>query len=256
MKNPTARKSKQPAATVVSEKSKDKSLFVYQKEKVNYDLNIRELPWSEKQRNFIEVVGSKDTRAILVKGLAGTGKTVLSVYCALKALEAKKVGQIIYLRQPVESSKYSLGFLKGDMSEKMAPYLAPLMDKLHELLAPSVISKLAKEEHFVGIPIGHLRGRSFDASYVLFDEAQNGSKEDLLLAMTRVGKFSKLIMFGDTMQSDIKNSAFTHVFDMFNNEESRVKGIYTFDFGKEDIFRSEILAYIIGKFEELNLTLK
>jgi len=234
------------------DETKPQKPFIYQKDKLAAPLKIREFPWSEKQEKFIALLEDKSTKVVICKGPAGTAKTMLSVYTSLKALNSQKIGEIIYIRNPVESSSFSLGFLKGGLEDKLAPYLQPLMDKLHELISESDINRLIKEERIIGTPVGFLRGTTFNVNYVIVDEAQNLKYEDLLLIMTRLGKFSKLILCGDTMQSDIHSSAFESVFKLFNDECSLEKGIHTFEFGLEDIFRNEILSYIIEKFSTLS----
>jgi predicted ribonuclease YlaK len=126
------------------------------------------------------------------------------------------------------------------------------MDKLHELLPKGQAELLLKQERVKGLPLGFLRGLSINASYIICDEAQNLSIHDLLLVSTRMGKFSKLIFIGDIRQSDIKNSGFERIYQLFDDEKSKNKGIITFKFGTSDIMRNDILAYIIEKFEELN----
>jgi len=229
----------------------DKSPVVPQRDKIEGLLDIRELSWTDNQKKFIEIIQGKETKIVLCKGPAGTAKSLLSVYCALKSLNDKKIGEIFYIRNPVESSTHNLGFLKGDLHSKLDPYLQPLMDKLHELLPKQQVERLLKEERVKGLPVGFLRGLSINASYIICDEAQNLSVHDLLLITTRMGKFSKLILIGDIRQSDIKNSGFEKIYDLFEDIESKSKGIITFKFGAEDIMRNNILAYIIEKFEKL-----
>jgi phosphate starvation-inducible PhoH-like protein len=233
-------------------KQEDRSPIVPQRDKIEGMLNIRELQWTTNQKKFIETLQDKNTKIILCKGPAGTAKSLLSVYCALKALNDKKVGEIFYIRNPVESSSHNLGFLKGDLHSKLDPYLQPLMDKLHELLPKQQVERLLKEERVKGLPVGFLRGLSINASYIICDESQNLSIHDLLLITTRMGKFSKLILIGDIRQSDIKNSGFEKTYELFDDNQSKSKGIITFKFGTDDIMRNDILAYIIEKFEEIN----
>jgi hypothetical protein len=230
----------------------DKSAPVPQRDKMEGFLNIRELEWTDNQKKFIELLQDKATKIILCKGPAGTAKSLLSVYAALNAINNKKIGEIFYVRNPVESSSHNLGFLKGDLHSKLDPYLQPLMDKLHELLPKGQVDMLLKQERVKGLPVGFLRGLSINASYIICDEAQNLSIHDLLLITTRMGKFSKLICIGDIRQSDIKNSGFEKVCNLFEDKKSFEKGIITFKFGSEDIMRNDILAYIIEKFESLN----
>lgn len=230
----------------------DKSTAVPQRDKIQENLQVHELQWTDNQKKFIQLLQDKKTKIIFCKGPAGTAKSLLSVYCALQALNEKKIGEIFYVRNPVESSTHNLGFLKGDLHSKLDPYLQPLMDKLHELLPKSQVENLLKQERVKGLPVGFLRGLSINASYIICDEAQNLSIHDLLLITTRMGKFSKLVFIGDIRQSDIKNSGFEKVYNLFENKESENKGILTFKFGTDDIMRNDILAYIIQKFEELS----
>lgn len=230
----------------------DNSPKVHQRDKISTTLKLRELPWSEKQKQLLSILEDKKTKIVFVTGPAGSAKTCCAVYAALKALNDKKVSDILYLRQPVESSTHNIGFLKGSIEEKIDPYQAPLDDKLSEFLSDSEINALRKDERLHTIPIGFLRGRSFNANYIVFDEAQNGNTHDMLLVMTRLGKFSKLIITGDVSQSDIKQSALQKVAELFDTEESRGHGIHVFKFGKEDIFRNEVLSHVIEKFEEMN----
>jgi len=232
-------------------KLEDKSPVVPQRDKIEGFLSIRELQWTDNQKKFIQLVQEKNTKIIICKGPAGTAKSLLSVYTALNAINNKKIGEIFYVRNPVESSTHNLGFLKGDLHSKLDPYLQPLMDKLHELLPKQQVERLLKEERVKGLPVGFLRGLSINASYIICDEAQNLSIHDLLLITTRMGKFSKLILIGDIRQSDIKNSGFEKIYNLFDDKESGDKGIYTFKFGTDDIMRNDILAYIIEKFEQI-----
>lgn len=224
---------------------------IFQKPKLEYAISIRDFPWSDKQKDFLKLACDKETRVMLVKGPAGTAKSLLAVNASLKSLNEKKIGDIVYIRNPVESSSFSLGFLKGGLEEKLSPYLQPMMDKLNESLSKSEIDKLLKEERIRGMPLNFLRGLTFNVCNVIVDEAQNLKIEDLLLIMTRMGKFSKLFLCGDIMQSDIRNDSFEKIFRLFGDEESRNKGIHTFEFGSMDIFRSDILAFIIEKFTSI-----
>ena len=229
----------------------DSSPRVVQREKLQFDLKIREFPWSEKQQELIELINDKHTKYVFVHGPAGTSKTLCAALCAIQALQAKQVGEIFYLRVTVESAKHTLGYLKGDLAEKFSPYLAPLEDKLAELLSPSEVKRLKDAERIKSVPLGHLRGRTFHNSFLIFDEAQNATKEDLLLAMTRMGKFSKMIICGDSMQPDVSRSGFMKVSTAFDEEEAKGRGIHTFRFGKEDVFRNEVLSFVLDRFEKM-----
>jgi phosphate starvation-inducible protein PhoH len=234
------------------EKPRDGSPYTEKKKtKSNIELNIRELPWTDKQIEFIKLASDKNTKVIITKGVAGTSKTLLAVYCSLQKIKDKKISEIYYSRVPVEASVHGIGYIKGTSEEKMSPYTHPMVDKLNELLTEPQVKALMADERIVGIPLGFLRGLNISNSSFIMDEAQNCRVEDFLLVMTRMAKFSTLFICGDAQQSDIKQSGFTKVFDLFNNEESKKRGIHTFEFGKEDIVRSEILSYIIEQFENI-----
>jgi phosphate starvation-inducible protein PhoH len=234
------------------EKPRDVSPYTEKKKtKSNIELNIRELPWTDKQIEFIKLAGNKNTKVIITKGVAGTSKTLLAVYCSLQKIKEKKISEIYYSRVPVEASVHGIGYIKGTSEEKMSPYTHPMVDKLNELLTEPHVKALMNDERIVGIPLGFLRGLNISNASFIMDEAQNCRVEDFLLVMTRMAKFSTLFICGDAQQSDIKQSGFGKVFDIFNNEESKQRGIHTFEFGKEDIVRSEILAYIIEQFENI-----
>jgi phosphate starvation-inducible protein PhoH len=234
------------------EKPRDVSPYTEKKKtKLNLDISIRELPWTDKQREFIKLANDKQTKVIITKGVAGTSKTLLAVYCSLQKIKEKKISEIYYSRVPVEASVHGIGYIKGTSEEKMSPYTHPMVDKLNELLTEPHVKALMSDERIVGIPLGFLRGLNISNASFIMDEAQNCRVEDFLLVMTRMAKFSTLFICGDAQQSDIKQSGFGKVFNLFDNDESKQRGIYTFEFGKEDIVRSEILSYIIEQFENL-----
>lgn len=231
---------------------KDKSPKVYQKDKIKFDLNIAERDdWTEKQLQLIELIENKNTRVVFIQGPAGTSKTFTAIYAGLKLMNKKNISDIIYVRSIAESASKSLGALPGEASDKMAPFLMPLMDKLDELLPKQEVVALQKEERIQGIPINFLRGASLNAKFVVIDEAQNLDFKELTTAITRIGKYSKFIILGDPLQSDIQRSGFMKMFDLFTSEESKEQGIHSFSFTKNDIVRSGILKYIVEKIESV-----
>jgi phosphate starvation-inducible protein PhoH and related proteins len=236
-------------------KTKDTSPYVDKKRaKVTIDLTMRELPWTDKQKQFFELALNKNTKILIVKGVAGTSKTLLSVACALKKIQEKKSSEIYYSRVPVESSIHGIGYIKGTTEEKMGPYIQPLVDKLNELLPDPQVKALLNDNRIHGLPLGFLRGLNISNATFIMDEAQNCRVEDFLLVMSRMANFSNLFVLGDAQQSDIRNSGFEKVFHLFDNDAAKEKGIYTFQFGKEDIVRSEVLSFIIEAFESLRKT--
>jgi phosphate starvation-inducible protein PhoH len=232
--------------------SPDTSPYVHKKkEKFSLDLKIRDLPWTEKQKQFIEIAMDKKTRIMIVSGPAGSSKSLLAVYCALQKINQKTTSEIIYTRVPVEACDYGIGYIKGDQAAKMSPYIEPCIDKLRELLMAQQITALLNDQRIVGTPLGFMRGLNLTGT-VIFDECQNGTLQNFLLVLSRMANFSNLFVLGDMSQQDTKKSGFKKVFDAFNNDKAKDHGIHTFEFGKEDIMRSKSLSYIIETFEEIN----
>ena len=231
----------------------DTSPVIPQNQKIKNKLNIREDQiLTEKQKIFIELALNKDVKMIFVNGPAGTGKTYLSVLVSLLLMNERRVSDLLYIRSAVESSDSKLGFLPGEMDEKMSPYVQPLVDKLEELLHRGDIEKLKKEERIHGFPVNFLRGLSWNATVIVADEAQNMTKKELITLITRVGEFSKLYVCGDPDQSDINGkSGFSSIMNVFDDQESRDNGIHIFKFDEEDIVRSGLVKYILKKLKKL-----
>lgn len=229
----------------------DKSVRVNQRESIKFDLNIYEFPWTEKQKKFIETALNKDTKVVICRAPAGVGKTLMALYCSLTKLKENKIKEIVYLRLPLESSSKSIGYLKGDFDEKMSVYGLPLMDHMKELLSESEMNKIINDNRVQVDSIGFCKGRTWNVSSIIADEVEDLTLPEFSLLMTRLGKYSMLFLIGDSNQSNIKNSGFDKVFNLFNNEESKLAGIHTFEFDSSDCMRSPITKFILEKFESI-----
>lgn len=155
----------------------------------------------------------------------------------------------------IESADKGLGALPGTLEEKFNPYMAPLEDKLTELLpkTSTVKSDLLDSGRIQAMPINFLRGANWIDKIVVADESQNFTFKELTTLITRIGENSKLFICGDIMQSDINGrSGFKDMINLFKDSESKSKGIHYFQFNEDDIFRSEILKYIIKKLKTCN----
>lgn len=231
---------------------KDTSPIVPQKSKIKNELTFIQRELNEKQKIFLELAMDKNTKMIFVSGPAGTSKTFISIMAALQLLNLKKVSDLLYLRSAVESSDSKIGFLPGEVDEKMAPYLQPLLEKLNELLPKAEVDMLEKDGRVSSVPIGFLRGLNWNAKCIIADEAQNMTQKEIITLITRTGEFSKVFIIGDPDQSDIGNkSGFVKILNLFDDEESKQNGIYTFKFTEEDIVRSGLVKYIIKKIKNL-----
>lgn len=233
---------------------KDTSPIVHQRSKLKFDLHIADRPdLTKKQKDFIELLLDKKVKMMFVSGPAGTTKSYLSVLVGLKLLSQKKLSDIIYVRSIVESADNKIGYLPGEIDAKIHPYMEPLYDKVSELIPKNEIDLLTKENRLSTIPISFLRGLNFNAKYVVADEAQNMSMKELTTLSTRIGEYSKIVILGDPEQSDINGrSGFTKFYNIFNDEESRQNGIFTFEFTEEDILRSSLVKFIVKKLRTQN----
>ena len=215
-------------------------------------IHVNSLKLTEKQKRFISFAFHEDTNIMFIAGPAGSTKTYMAVYAALRLLSAKEELDLLYIRTVIESADKGLGALPGDIDDKFNPYISPLEDKLTEMLPKTNTCKkeLLESGRISAMPINYLRGASWTDKVVVADEAQNFTYKELTTLLTRVGENCKLFICGDFMQSDINGkSGFGPMFDLFNDPESKDRGIHAFKFGKEDILRSEILKFIISKLE-------
>jgi predicted ribonuclease YlaK len=231
---------------------KDKSPYVFQDKKMDWELNIRNRhELTEKQKVILETMMDKKTNCVMIDGVYGSSKTFCSVLAGLKLLNEKKITKITYIRNPVESSTTGkLGYLKGESSDKMAPYAAALHQKLAEFLPSAEVERLIKEERVEVVPLGFTRGLSWNCQVIIVDEAACLTYDDIFLLLTRCGPFTKIFFIGDSQnQSDIGNkSGFERIFKIFNDEESMKNGVFCFELKElEDVVRSGFVRFVMLK---------
>ena len=215
-----------------------------------YKLYLKNFDLTEKQKLFLKIAFDKNTKMIFVSGPAGASKTFVSIYAALQLFNMNMNQDVFYVRTIAESGEKNLGSLPGDVNEKFHPFMMPLQDKLEELLEKEQIKMLIDENIIQCAPINYLRGASWANKLIIADESQNFTRKELVTLITRIGENSKYFICGDPMQSDINGkTGFAPIMEIFDNKESREKGIYTFKFTDEDIVRSEILKFIVNKLE-------
>ena len=216
-------------------------------------LRVKQLPWTEKQKEFFKLALDDSTKIVFVNGPAGTSKTLLSVYCGLQLLNKKVISDMMYIRSAVESSDARLGYLPGSAEDKLKFYNLPFLDKLEELLSEQRVDKLEKENRISMFPVNFARGMSWNNKCIIFDEVQNSSAKEITTVLTRMGKHSRCFILADPMQSDLrgKDCAFEEMFKLFSDQESHEMGIKTFEFDEEDIMRSELVKYLIKKLKKL-----
>ena len=181
-------------------------------------------------------------------GPAGTGKTYLAVACAVDALERELIRRLILVRPAVEAGE-KLGFLPGDLAQKVDPYLRPLYDALYEMLGFERVAKLIERQVIEIAPLAYMRGRTLNDSFIILDEAQNTTIEQMKMFLTRIGFGSTAIVTGDITQIDLpKNnqSGLKHVIDILKN----IEGISFTFFDAKDVVRHPIVARIINAYEQ------
>ena len=195
-------------------------------------------PLNYVQSKYLDSI--KTNSIILGIGSAGTGKTFLAANYAAGLLFHRNIEKIVITRPNVETGK-SLGFLPGELEDKFAPYLEPFNDCFRKFLGKSFYEYCLKTKVIEPIPLGFMRGRSFDNTFILADEMQNATTGDMLMFLSRIGKNSKIIISGDPNQCDIDDSGLSDAASRLG----RIKGVDVVEFLDEDIVRSTLCKQII-----------
>ena len=203
-------------------------------------------PKTEGQHRYVKMVKNNDV--VFSIGPAGTGKTYLSVAFALAALDANEVDRIILCRPAVEAGE-SLGFLPGDLKEKVDPYLAPLYDSLHTLYSESKLSQLLKNKTIEVVPLAYMRGRTLNSSYMILDEAQNATPLQMKMFLTRLGVGSRSIITGDITQVDLQNPKESGLLQA-SEILSGVEGIGFVRLDEKDVVRHPLVMKIIKAYDK------
>ena len=206
------------------------------------------IPRSEKQKNYVRALRESDI--VISAGPAGTGKTFLSVAVALTMLLEEKIERIILSRPAVEAGE-RLGFLPGDMREKVDPYLRPLYDSLYDLLDFEKIQKKIEIGDIEIAPLAFMRGRTLKNSFAILDEAQNATDTQIKMFLTRIGENSKIVINGDPSQIDLPNKSLSGL-----NRSKKILGnlneISVVDFDHSDVVRHPLVSKIVKAYSDNN----
>lgn len=198
------------------------------------------------QRRYVDSINSHEL--VFGIGPAGTGKTFLAVALAIKALKSGAVQKIIITRPAVEAGE-NLGFLPGDLQSKVDPYLRPIFDAMHEILGIDTFNHHRERGVIEIAPLAYMRGRTLDHAFVILDEAQNTTKEQMKMFLTRFGAYSKVVVNGDISQIDLprgKKSGLVHALRVLKG----IKEIDTVEFSESDVVRHSLVKRIIQKYKE------
>jgi|TARA_B100000959_G_scaffold167431_1_gene175350 phosphate starvation-inducible PhoH-like protein len=221
------------------------------KEKIEYIIKTPKrsvIPRSEKQKKYVRAL--KESDIIISAGPAGTGKTYLAVAVALTMLLEKKIERIILSRPAVEAGE-RLGFLPGDMREKVDPYLRPLYDSLYDLLDFEKIQKRIDIGDIEIAPIAFMRGRTLKNSFAILDEAQNATDTQIKMFLTRIGENSKIVINGDPSQVDLPNKNMSGL-DRSKKLLGHLKEISVVDFDHSDVVRHPLVSKIVRAYSDQN----
>lgn len=206
-------------------------------------------PKTKGQKEYVDRIRNNDM--VFGIGPAGTGKTYLACAMAVTAYKNKEVDRIILTRPAVEAGE-RLGFLPGDMQEKVDPYLRPLYDALFDVLGPESAGKLKEKGVIEVVPLAYMRGRTLDNSFIILDEAQNTTREQMKMFLTRMGFNSKVVVTGDITQIDLPNGAMSGLKDA-ERVLKNVEGISFSYLTEMDVVRHELVKRIIKAYDNFEL---
>jgi phosphate starvation-inducible PhoH-like protein len=210
------------------------------------------LPRSPNQRHYVENIAKHDLNFAI--GPAGTGKTYLAVACAVQALEKHRVARIVLVRPAVEAGE-RLGFLPGDLAQKVDPYLRPLYDALYEMLGFERVAKLIEKNVIELAPLAYMRGRTLNDAFIILDESQNTTKEQMKMFLTRLGFNSIAVITGDITQIDLPRgmiSGLTQSLQVLNG----IEGISFTEFTASDVVRHPLVQKIVRAYDAFETRLE
>ena len=206
------------------------------------------MPRTKNQKKYFELLNSKDI--VFAYGPAGTGKTFLAVAKAVSSLQQGLVNKIILSRPAVEAGE-KLGFLPGDLKEKVDPFLRPIYDALYDMMPYDQVEKKLANNTIEIAPIAFMRGRTLEDCYIILDEAQNTTKIQMKMFLTRLGKNSKMIVVGDTTQIDLISKNDSGLIDA-SKKLRDIRDIGFIELDQRDVVRHEVVRKIINAYEEKN----
>lgn len=220
------------------------SLFESQICVSNHGKQIR--PYTQGQKDYVDAM--RDNDVVFAIGPAGTGKTYLAVAAAVAALKASRVNRIVLVRPVVEAGE-RLGYLPGDLREKIEPYIRPLYDAFYDLLPPDRFNRYAEKGIIEIAPLAYMRGRTLNNSFIVLDEAQNTTKEQMKMFLTRLGLGSKAVLTGDVTQVDLPSSKESGL-RIVSQILAGVEGVAFCHLTNGDVVRHDIVQKIVKAYEE------
>jgi phosphate starvation-inducible PhoH-like protein len=206
----------------------------------------RVVPRTPGQAKYVKAIRNHDLTFSI--GPAGSGKTYLAVALAVEALKQQRMRKIVLVRPAVEAGE-SLGYLPGDLQAKINPYLRPLLDALHEMMDHELIKRYMELDVIEVIPLAYMRGRTLNEAFIILDEAQNATRSQMKMFLTRMGTSSKIVVSGDITQVDLPRSVGSGLVDAITRLQ-KVEGIAVVKLTQADIVRHRLVADIVRAYDE------
>lgn len=210
------------------------------------------IPKSVKQEEYISLLLNDKVSVVVATGPAGTGKSMLAVLAALKEFKAGNIDKIIISRPAVAADDEKHGFLPGDLTEKLLPWVAPILDIMKEYYSPEEIRKLIADEKIELAPVAFLRGRTFKNAFVIVDEIQNSTVNSMKMILTRIGDGSKMVLTGDLNQHDRQYAKDNGLKDFLQKlHESKSEIIKSVVFNGNDVQRHPVVKEVLAMYKEI-----
>lgn len=242
-----------PTFSYIAQRSFSKKSHLLNTQLLAKKINVFE-PKSLSQQHYVDMLNDNKYKLIIANGSAGTGKTLLACQSAIKSIVDGDIDKIVITR-PVVPVEEDIGFLPGTLDKKMDPWTRPIMDIFNDFHSKNNIKNMMKSNAIEISPLGFMRGRTFKNSYIIADEMQNCSPNQMMMLLTRIGDNSKVIITGDLKQCDKRDSGLgdllTKLNIYYNDEEEKMKkdGIGIITFNNKDIQRSKIVSTILKIYE-------
>lgn len=213
--------------------------------------NVEILPKNVRQEDYLLLLSDKNKNIVLATGPAGTGKTWMAVLAAIKALKAKECRKIVITR-PAVSVDEEHGFLPGGLVEKLAPWTRPIFDVFEEYYSPVEIQNMIEMGIIEVAPLAFMRGRSFKDSYIIADETQNTTREQMKMLLTRIGSGSKIVVTGDLAQHDrgYGENGLDHFISLFKESHDSDSRIGMVEFDRKHVERHPVVSVVLGLYGE------
>jgi phosphate starvation-inducible protein PhoH and related proteins len=209
--------------------------------------NLKQVnPLNDHQKQYLDAI--ENNIVVISSGPAGSGKTYLAVYEALKFHWSKQIKRIVITRPAIEAGE-RLGFLPGGLEDKVHPYMRPIYDGLYDLIGPALALEKIEKGYIEIAPLAYMRGRTFHDAFVILDEAQNATLEQLKMAVTRIGENCKMVINGDPAQTDLPRNKEPGLLTL-QRVVNDIKNVSVVQFNKGDIVRSRVVTDIVEAFEK------